>query len=49
MHIDTLTKKLMEVLPDLAYDTDNEGQIIIYTNLQYKDGTDDVEQFVPKN
>jgi len=38
MTMDEFMKKVLEVVPDAEFGDDNEGQIVIYTNLRYTDG-----------
>ena len=51
MHVDDFYKAfnaLKETFPHAVEDTDNNGQIIIYTGLMVKEGTDDVVEFEEK-
>lgn len=43
MHVDDFYKMVEEILPTASIETDNEGQIVIYTGLQYSDKNDEVE------
>lgn len=35
--INELMSAVQAILPNAAFDEDNEGQVIIYTNLRWKD------------
>lgn len=39
-NLDNLMSKILSILPNAQFDEDNDGQIVIYTNLQQgKDGS----------
>jgi len=40
MTLDELMQKVLEILPDASFGEDEEGQVIIYTNLQQTGGPD---------
>tara|TARA_Y100000034_G_scaffold36337_1_gene44742 strand:+ start:3071 stop:3232 length:162 start_codon:yes stop_codon:yes gene_type:complete len=48
MTFDELRKAILEVLPAAQLDEDNDGQIVVYTDmmLDIYDGTDNVVPFV---
>lgn len=38
MTFDEFMRKMLDVFPDAEVGTDNDGQLIIYTNLTERDG-----------
>lgn len=40
MTLEELERKIAEMMPTASVDTDNHGQLIIYTGLQMKDPND---------
>lgn len=46
MTYEEFEKAIKKVLPEASIDTDNEGQIVIYTNLMLQDKGDGVSEVV---
>lgn len=49
MNENELMSKILEVLPNAMFGTDNDGQVIIYTNLKVVDSDGTLTEFDDSN